>query len=206
MQWKHLALLAALLVAAPALAREDESGGGGSGGGGDWVRTRSLLVRDAAASDPNACGHVEVRERGDRQRFTVEVERLTPGATVEVLVADAAAAMVSAGTASASTLRPTASAVAGDTPAWITSCIRRVSVQNASSPKVSKRKISWPRGGPGGSGVKEPSPSEHPAANRAKAALTALKVLWRIVLPRRSQGLAGPVEPGSPLRYGIGAN
>ena len=41
---------------------------------------------------------------------------------------------VPGGTASASTLSPTLSAVAGLTPELITSCIRRVSVQNVSSP------------------------------------------------------------------------
>src|SRR5215204_4923549 len=47
----------------------------------------------------------------------------------------------SGGSAAASTLRPTASAVAGLTDDWMTSCRRRVSVQNCSSPKVSNRKI-----------------------------------------------------------------
>ena len=46
------------------------------------------------------------------------------------------AAMMSGGKASTSTLRPTASAVAGGTVA-ITSCIRNTAVHNCSSPKVS---------------------------------------------------------------------
>ena len=46
------------------------------------------------------------------------------------------AAMMSRGNASTSTLRPTASAVAGETVA-MTSCIRNTSVHNCSSPNVS---------------------------------------------------------------------
>ena len=49
-----------------------------------------------------------------------------------------------AGNASASTLRPTESAVTGSTAALMTSCMRSVSVHFASSPKVSKRKICLP--------------------------------------------------------------
>ena len=122
MQWRHWALLVAILAATPALGQEGESGGGGAddppgddngggggddppgddgggGGGGDgsWVRARSLLMRDAASPDGDARGHVEVRARGDRQRFQVEAELLDPGLSVEFLVEDGAAAMVSAG-------------------------------------------------------------------------------------------------------------
>src|SRR5215207_3932954 len=45
------------------------------------------------------------------------------------------------GSAVESTLSPTASAVAGLTEDWMTSCMRRVSVHSCSSPKVSNRKI-----------------------------------------------------------------
>ena len=56
-------------------------------------------------------------------------------------------------------LEPTASAVVGSTAAWMTSCMRSVSVQNVSSPKVSKRKMSFPwaaKAGSGGSGPAGP--------------------------------------------------
>ena len=59
-------------------------------------------------------------------------------------------AFTAAGSASASTLRPTASAVAGLTPVRMTSCMRSVSVQKVSSPKVSKRKIDLPSANVGG--------------------------------------------------------
>ena len=110
MQWKHWTLVAAILAAGPALGQEGESGGGGmddppgddgggggGGGGGSWVRARSLLMRDAASPDGDTRGHVEVRERGTRQRFQVEAELLDAGSTVEFLVEDGAATMVSAG-------------------------------------------------------------------------------------------------------------
>src|SRR2546425_11000293 len=48
------------------------------------------------------------------------------------------------GIASASTFKPTLSARDGLTELCTTSCIRAVSVQNFSSPKVSKRKICFP--------------------------------------------------------------
>ena len=53
-------------------------------------------------------------------------------------------ATTAAGSASASTLSPTDSAVTGSTAAAMTSCMRSVSVHSASSPKVSKRKICLP--------------------------------------------------------------
>ena len=53
------------------------------------------------------------------------------------------------GSASASTLRPTESAVVGSTAFAIVSCRRRVSVQNGSFPNVSKRKMSFPLEGRG---------------------------------------------------------
>ena len=51
--------------------------------------------------------------------------------------------MTSGGNASTSTLRPTASAVAGST-VEMGSCMRSTLVKNCSSPKVSKRKIACP--------------------------------------------------------------
>ena len=65
-------------------------------------------------------------------------------ATVVAGSVRSAVSRVPGGKTSASTLRPTASAVCGLTAAWITSCILRVSVQKVSSPKVSKRKVSLP--------------------------------------------------------------
>jgi hypothetical protein len=96
MKWRHLVLAASALLVGAALARD-----GDARGGGDWVRARSFLVRDAASSDADVCGHVEVRERGTRQRFAVEAENLAPGSAITVLVEDATAAMISAGSSNA---------------------------------------------------------------------------------------------------------
>ena len=122
MNRKLMTLMLALAFAAPAVAREansgggkddpagDNSGGGGSGGGsggsgsgggsvsgGSWTRVRSDLVRDAAASDADVAGHVEVRTRTGRERFQVEADHLDAGVSVEFFVADGSDALVSLG-------------------------------------------------------------------------------------------------------------
>src|SRR5512133_3468869 len=79
------------------------------------------------------------------------------------------------GSASASTLRPTESAVAGLTALWMTSCMRSVSVQYFSSPYVSNRKMSFPAATSVGSsastfasvGVLFPQETAIPAATNA---------------------------------------
>ena len=53
-------------------------------------------------------------------------------------------ATTAGGSESVSTLSPTDNAVAGSTALLMTSCMRSVSVQKVSSPKVSKRKMSFP--------------------------------------------------------------
>jgi hypothetical protein len=67
-------------------------------------------------------------------------------ATVVAGLLRSADASTPAGTLSASTFRPTDSAVVGLTAVSMTSFILRVPVQNCSSPKVSKRKMSCPVG------------------------------------------------------------
>ena len=123
MDRRTMTLMLALAFAAPAVAREATSGGGqddpaghdagddnggsgsggsrsggsGSGGGGSWIRVRSDMVRAAAASDADVSGHVEVRTRDGRQKFQVEADHLAAGVSVEFLVADGSAALVSLG-------------------------------------------------------------------------------------------------------------
>src|SRR5207248_11671226 len=64
--------------------------------------------------------------------------------TVVAGLVRSAAARKPGGSRVASTLRPTASAVTGDTPVSITAFKCSVSVQNGSSPKVQCRKMYWP--------------------------------------------------------------
>jgi hypothetical protein len=83
-----------------------DNGGGGSGSSGGSatdLRARRDLVRAAGASDADVYGHVEVRSRDGREKFTVEAEHLDAGAVIEVIVEDGAATLVSAGTATAGT-------------------------------------------------------------------------------------------------------
>ena len=84
-------------------------------------------------------------------------------------------ATTAGGSASASTFRPTDSAVVGSTAVAMTSCMRSVSVHCASSPKVSKRKICWPcrRAAPGARRRRRPKsrrrPAELPRGRRRRA-------------------------------------
>src|SRR6266513_1205035 len=78
--------------------------------------------------------------------------------TVVAALVRSAPARKPGGSGAASTLRPSASAVAGDTPVSITSFKCSVSVQNGSSPKVQCRKMYWPCAGtfPGGPAMRSP--------------------------------------------------
>src|SRR6185312_2750814 len=89
-----------------------------------------------------------------------------------------------AGSAVASTLRPTESAVVGSTAVEMTVCICNTSVHRLSSPKVSKRKVCWPAATLAGSLVGSGVPLEslpQPAA-QSGARVNASKETLRIVM------------------------
>src|SRR5215213_202669 len=94
-------------------------------------------------------------------------------ATVEAGSLRSALSSVPGGSTSASTLRPTPRAVSGLTAVSMTSCIRRVSVQNVSSPKVSNRKMSLPWANSSGDGSVGPSSLSPQAASASSMVQTA---------------------------------
>ena len=117
------------------------------------------------------------------------------------------AAATSGGMASASTLSPTERAVVGLTDFWTTSCMRAVSVQNCSSPKVSKRKTLWPEASVAGerSSAAGPAPVGLPGRVSSDGGRVAHAVVTRnaATTRRTNGGKFSPRAMSGPVRVAI---